>query len=178
MCAFPIALLAHSDKCEYLPLGAESSAARRQDLGKSLQEAKALGCTFDNLVKAWLPPQCPRYGQDNFSQASMAAENGSVWRYYADRAGSRELTLQEMAAMAHETVGGPRWWTTGREHITHCTWMMIRIANVLSTGDRQDLLVRKFEYAKHCAMFMLESALEGGGLEEIRVEGNTVFGYC
>lgn len=150
----------------------------RKHCGDSLQEANTLGCTFDNLVKAWLPPQCPRFGQVEFSQAGMEANNGSAWRYYLDRAGTQELTVDEMAALAHKMEGGPRWWTTGREHMTHCTWMLIRIAYVLSTGDRKDLLVADFHHAKHCAMFMLDRALEGESIDEIRVQGNTVFGSC
>lgn len=162
----------------YLRLLDRTAPPRRLDCGQSLEEAHTKGCSFDNLAKSWLPKACPRYGMEEFTRAGHESSNGSAWRYYVDRPGSEEFILDEVAALAHSVEGATKWWTTGREHMYHCTWMLTRIAHVLNYGGRQDNLVVHFHHAKHCAQFMLDRALEGEGVDDIRVVGNTVFGSC
>ena len=160
-------------------------APEKYTCGASFEEAKSLGCEFDQLVKTWLPPQCSRYGLEEYLEAGHASvnqsgmiESGDQWPYWHDREMTQPIPVGELAFMAREDENGPKWWTTGREHMTHCTWMIIRLAYVYSHGERTDILTSQFHHAKHCALFMLDRALEGPNVDEVRTVGNTMFGWC
>jgi hypothetical protein len=164
----------------YVGLAIKTAPKQRQNCGSTIAEAHARGCTFDQLAKSWLPPACPRYGLDEYLSAGFAASNetGHQWRFYHDREHNHEISVDQLSLMAEEHGPGEKWWTSGREHMVHCTWMLIRIAHVLNTGQRRDELVSNFQHAKHCAIFMLDRALEIPGVDDIRVFGNTGFGHC
>ncbi|KAI1117596.1 hypothetical protein F5Y14DRAFT_355060 [Nemania sp. NC0429] len=150
--------------------------------GNSFAEAEAIGCTFDQLVKGWLHPSCPRYGLQEYLDAGFAAGNltgTEQWPYWWDREQTRPMSYDELALIADNAdEGGDKWYTTGREHMTHCTWVLIRLAQVYTTGQRHDFLVTQFDHAKHCALFMLDRALEGPNIDAVRTIGNSVFGSC
>ncbi|PSR75473.1 hypothetical protein BD289DRAFT_379290, partial [Coniella lustricola] len=70
------------------------------------------------------------------------------------------------------------FWTSDREHITHCAWMLIRIAHAYKTGQRLDTNSDHFEHNQHYSLFLLRRALEAPGINEIRIRGNVIFGGC
>ena len=152
------------------------------ECGKTLAEAKMKGCTFDPLAKVWLPPSCPRFGVDEYLSLGSTAANSSTgqWRYWHDQEQKHEMSaieLGEMAALPPEAEGN-QWWSTGSEHMVHCTWMLLRMAHVVMEGERMDGFVSNFHHTKHCALFMLDRALESPGAYEIRTVGNVGFGWC
>lgn len=87
--------------------------------GTSIAEARSHGCTFDYLAKAWLSPQCPRVGTQDF----LALGGGNLtqaWTYWQERDGGVELSdISELADMPDA-----RWWTTEKEHLTHCAYLL------------------------------------------------------
>lgn len=153
-----------------------ASMAARVTCGHSVEEARSLGCTFDELSKAWLPPECPRFGGTEYVDAGYAFGNGSSWKYYTDRHGTEEYSLEDVTKI---TRGG-LYWTTRREHAHHCAWMLIRMAHVFKTDGRRDQLVQLTGHAHHCAKKLLDMALEGPEpqLDEIAVKGDVGFGHC
>ncbi|KAI0100219.1 hypothetical protein GGR51DRAFT_356174 [Nemania sp. FL0031] len=166
----------------YVRLLRETTPPPRLSCGTTFAEAEARGCTFDQLVKAWLHPTCPRYGLQEYLDAGHTAGNRTgteQWPYWWDREQTRPISYEDLALMANnDDEGGDKWYTTGREHMTHCTWVLIRLAYVYTTGQRHDFLVSQFHHAKHCALFMLDRALEGPDVDAVRTIGNTVFGSC
>lgn len=76
-----------------------------EDCGHSVEEAKARGCVFDELIPAWMPASCPRVGSNEFVAAGRDWEsrNGtsfSSWRYYIDAELKREINVDQLAEMA------------------------------------------------------------------------------
>ncbi|KAI1815060.1 hypothetical protein GGS20DRAFT_545314 [Poronia punctata] len=159
-------------------------ALPRLSCGHTFESAHAANCTFDQLVKAWLPPSCPRYGLSEYLEAAASSSsknnqsgNFNNFPYWHDQTQQNPIT--DLSSIAADFEVGAKYWTTGREHMTHCTWMLIRLAYVYTTpGQRHDLLVSNFDHAKHCALFMLDRALEGPDVDVVRTVGNVVFGSC
>ncbi|KAI0394594.1 hypothetical protein F5Y17DRAFT_247304 [Xylariaceae sp. FL0594] len=196
--------------------------------GHTMSSALRANCTFDQLVKAWLPPACPRYGLSEYlasasplsspfpssSSHSLPPNTNtntdpgtkSQWPFFLDREQTHPITPSQLSHLAADWEIGTDYWTTGREHATHCAWMLARMAWVLNDGPdntdtpdsshththntrdnnkkshhpplRKDLLVSNFPHAKHCALFLLDRALEGPFIDDVRTVGNVVFGSC
>ncbi|KZL85360.1 hypothetical protein CI238_07373, partial [Colletotrichum incanum] len=77
-----------------------------EDCGHSVEEAKSRGCVFDELIPAWMPASCPRVGSKEFVTAGRDWEsrNGTSfpsWRYYIDAELKREISVDQLAEMAH-----------------------------------------------------------------------------
>ena len=152
------------------------------DCGTTLSTAQVRGCIFDQLAKVWLPPACPRYGLEEYLSAGSTMANTSTgeWQYYHERDSMREMSVQEMSEMAvlSPHAENNQWWSTGWEHAVHCTWMLLRMAHAYDTGQRRDQFGSSFHHTKHCAMFMLDRALESPAVNDIRTVGNAGFGSC
>ncbi|KAJ8123414.1 hypothetical protein ONZ43_g634 [Nemania bipapillata] len=148
--------------------------------GDTLEEAQALECRFDQLVKAWLPPSCPSYGLEEYLDGGYASSNisGEQWPYWKDKDKARPMSIEELGLIASNDGPGAEYWTTAREHMTHCAWMLIRMAYTFTSGERTDFLVSNFPHAKHCALFMLDQGLQGPHVDEVRGHGNVMFGFC
>lgn len=146
--------------------------SERPNCGTSLEEAKALGCEYDPLSVAWLPKGCPRDGTDEFVDF---LGNGTKWKYWLDKEGTQEIKTPH--EMAHIGKNGT-YWTTQREHITHCAFMMLRVHRAMERGDgRGDMLVRKYAHSKHCLMYLVKLA-RGENDDRITTSGNVGFGNC
>lgn len=152
----------------------------RLSCGRSIEEAKGKGCVFDTLSKAWLPPECPLYGLDEYLEAGVMASNDTdrPWPFYSDKEHKHEVSVEEMSHMAAAYKGGPEFRTSNREHVTHCAWMLARMAHAYSTGQRRDVNSDNFEHNKHCALYLLSRALDAPDIDEIGVRGNVIFGGC
>ncbi|KAI0128255.1 hypothetical protein BJ170DRAFT_682052 [Xylariales sp. AK1849] len=162
----------------YIQLCTRTAVPSRLDCGESVEVALQKGCTFDQLMKTWLPQECPRYGLEEHLAAGFAAESdsGGQWRYYRDREATSLISTGELAKMADEDKN---FFATGREHMSHCTWMLMRMAYVYNhPGMRKDFLVSNFAHAKHCILFLSDSALESPGVDKIQSTGNLGFGSC
>ncbi|CAG8976560.1 hypothetical protein HYALB_00010202 [Hymenoscyphus albidus] len=155
-----------------LPLQTHTPPTPRPNCGTTLTEAKSLNCTFDPLSVAWLPPDCPRDGTSEFIDF---LGNGTKWKYWYDRAGTQEIGSPY--ELAHIGENGT-YWTTQREHVTHCAFMMLRVHRAMEREDgRGDMLVRKYEHSRHCLMYLVTLA-RGENDERITTSGNVGFGDC
>ena len=115
--------------------------------GNSSAEARALGCTFDQLTWSWYPPSCPHYANDEFVQAEE-------WKFYMDKYGRQEASKEDWErAMNNELqLHGER-----REHITHCVYLMLSVGQVLRDGTPYAKKLVNYEHLDHCAKMMLKS---------------------
>lgn len=97
--------------------------------GSSVTEAKSKNYNWDELTKAWLPPECPMWGIDEYKREGMIYSpyfNLTGWDYYQDRNGTIQVNL---LALAKDENRDPSTtlWTSSRQHLTHCAWSLKRI---------------------------------------------------
>ncbi len=169
------------------PLVASALYARQRfTCGKTVEEARERGCTFDLLTDNWLPPQCSRAGLDEFlairdgrSTYSFVEplglnKTGPRWRYYVDPNQREEYT----DGLEFAPIGGSVYATTLGEHLTHCTFMLIRATEARASGDRLDSLSSKVEHSKHCLLFLLEHALKDPTINTVTSVGDVSLGSC
>jgi hypothetical protein len=113
----------------YIRLLASLAPLPRLSCGHTFAEATAANCEFDQLVKAWLPPACPRYGLEEYLEAgytstslnrSLDIGGDGQWPYWHDREKTRPMTIRGLSGLAADWEVGEKYWTTGREHMTHC----------------------------------------------------------
>ena len=136
--------------------------------GHSIETAQTSGCLYDPLTVRWLPPQCPRTGTDDFAKFN----DGQPWRYWADSEGSREF---KNLALQFDASG---YYTTNKEHLAHCAFMLIRVADALRTGERVDDMTADYDHSKHCAMLLLNRSMSSPTVDEIQTWGRVKLGTC
>jgi hypothetical protein len=101
------------------------SLRRDYTCGASIEEAKAVGCVFDILAMAWIPPQChdPKL-VDEFRQERN-------WRYWADQDGTVELREDEL----HLRSGPDQLiWATLEWHLIHCNYEWQKMNRAMIVG--------------------------------------------
>ncbi|KAI9745548.1 MAG: hypothetical protein M1818_001082 [Claussenomyces sp. TS43310] len=147
----------------------------RLKCGNSVEEALSLGCVFDPLSIAWLPSYCPRDEANAFVEA---AGNGTQWRYWMDQDGTQELqSTYELARIGPKVI----YWTTVREHMNHCFYMLLRVHRAMErarNGDmRVDATAKSYHHTKHCLMTLYNMASSADN-EKIGATGEVAFGSC
>ena len=149
-----------------------------QNCGDSIEEALARGCSFDPLTAAWIPPNCPRDMTTEFIEAGGASKD-KKWRYWADKEGEHEF--QGFEELSHNGTGA-RYWTTQREHLNHCLYMLLRVHRLMQRarhGDgRVDWKSESFSHFTHCATMLYNTSIaHDQKLDDIRASGQIAFGY-
>lgn len=119
----------------------------RETCGNSTAEALALGCSFDQLLWAWLPPSCPHYANDEF----LAAGD---WKYYVDPHGREEAVGENWA---HALDNHKDLWGERREHLTHCVYLFLSLGQVIRDGTGYSNRLVAYEHLEHCTRIVLES---------------------
>lgn len=71
-----------SDDLEYTESQTTANNASRLDCGSTPDEARSLGCFFDQLSFAWQVPEC--YDEETMTEFLAASE----WQYFDDEAGT------------------------------------------------------------------------------------------
>ncbi|KAF4624271.1 hypothetical protein G7Y89_g13901 [Cudoniella acicularis] len=136
--------------------------------GSSVEEAVSRGCKWDLLSKYWLPAECSRVGSEEYVN--------NEWNYYTTKEGGE--TLNDISGR----VGSDNdaWWSTEKEHSTHCAYLLVRMGHVLATSSRADNALRNFKHTKHCAMFLLDRALMSPTVNNITTRGRSItkLGSC
>ncbi|KAI1336268.1 hypothetical protein F5Y15DRAFT_427162 [Xylariaceae sp. FL0016] len=152
-----------------------------KDCGASVAEAKAKGCTWDELTKAWLPTECPRYGADEFKSEGILTnthDNATSWTFYADQAGTSEIILSVLAADEARDPDSPVWGTT-RQHLTHCAFALKRVIYSYNEGLAQYPKMTKMHHVNHCVDTLLRRALRADpDVDLITTTARVQFGNC
>lgn len=126
--------------------------------GTSASEARSRNCTFDQLTWAWLPPSCTLYASTRF----MSAEP-KPWVYWQDL----DRTQQVGAAEWEEVLNGERAiLAERREHLTHCIFMYISLAQLLHAGGPYWEKLVQLEHHEHCGKMLLGELREGYGVSQ------------
>ncbi len=149
--------------------------------GKSVQEAKANGCWWDELTKAWLPDECPRYGAEEYMREGMLSnphDNGTSWAYWWDQAGTSTLDLDRFAEDEHRDTDR-LFWTTSREHLSHCAWIVKRTIYAYENGYGLYDLASGMGHIRHCVDTLYRRASrDRSNIDEIVTQGRVLYGHC
>jgi hypothetical protein len=114
--------------------------------GNSTTEAESLGCKYDPLSACWLHQQCPH----DYSKEFETFNDGKPFVYYYDEAMTHQM--KDYDEVGHNTQGF--YWTSLREHLVHCLYLLRRGHDVHMRGDRLDDMLAKMEHVDHCTNFL------------------------
>ncbi|RAK97888.1 uncharacterized protein BO80DRAFT_326788, partial [Aspergillus ibericus CBS 121593] len=117
------------------------------DCGDSVSEAKSLGCKYDTIAAAWLPPYC--IDADLTAEFDLAGDGpGGRWHYWIDSNHTAEYSLEEVGMLADRP--GSFFWTTPRWHFMHCLFYWRKQQRAKFTGV---VIERRYDterHVKHC----------------------------
>lgn len=113
--------------------------------GSSAAEARALGCRFNQLTWAWLPPNCPMYANSQFQEAEE-------WIYWEDL----DQTKAVGEDVWEEVLDGDRLiFSELREHATHCVYYFLSVSQAIRDGTPYYDKMVEYEHHQHCADMLL-----------------------
>ncbi|KAJ5958999.1 uncharacterized protein N7479_006149 [Penicillium vulpinum] len=144
--------------------------SQKYTCGNSTEEAKRRGCTFDVLSMNWLPEQCARDEALEFIDYAV----NETWVYYRDRHAEHPIEGTDELS----ELGDKFWWSTQREHMVHCAFMILRLHKVLERGGKIDHLTGSFGHTKHCVMMLLDASKADPENDRVNTPGNIALGSC
>ncbi|KAB5540215.1 hypothetical protein GE09DRAFT_1061980 [Coniochaeta sp. 2T2.1] len=107
--------------------------------GKTAAEARNAGCSWDQLMWAWYPPNCPHYANDAF----LSADN---WKFFSDPWGTEATDLEWEKGLNNEL----QLFSRHGEHLTHCLFFFLSVGQVLRDGTPATPKLRNYEHLQHC----------------------------
>ncbi|KAE8141620.1 hypothetical protein BDV38DRAFT_278974 [Aspergillus pseudotamarii] len=152
----------HDGQRQCLP----TASRTRLSCGNSTDEAESLGCTYDPLSACWLHQECPHDYVKEFTEFN----NGKPFIYYYDQEMTRQMKDYDEVG---RNVNG-FYWTSNREHLVHCLYLLRRAHDVHMRGDRLDTMLADQEHTDHCTN-MLANWLRrrDPALDELGTQGQT-----
>lgn len=139
----------------------------KETCGSTIAEAQARGCIYDPLTVYWMPAACERSHADEF----VTFAGDKPWQYWEDQAGTIPISNLRMRP-------GETYFTTEKEHLAHCAFLLMRLADVFRTGKRVDYMTGHFEHSKHCAQMLLNASMASPTIDKINSFGEVRFGSC
>ncbi|KAK4204613.1 hypothetical protein QBC40DRAFT_331022 [Triangularia verruculosa] len=139
------------------------------DCGSNIKEALSLGCVYDTLATAWMPPYCRDPELTAEFDLSGSNPDGS-WPYYADKEGKVPLSVSEVAALGgtHKTFWAPRRW-----HIVHCLFYWQKYWRMRQTGAVMEDRYDRLTHVRHCIRLILNPEPDHFFLIEVPVTMNS-----
>lgn len=122
------------------------------DCGDSVAEAKAMGCIYDDMAPAWLPPHCTDPELKAEWDKAGDGPNGR-WQYWADANHTRELSMEEVSLLAD--TPGEYFYTTPRWHLMHCFYYWRKQHRASFTGVTIEGRYKSERHVKHCGDMFL-----------------------
>lgn len=122
--------------------------------GNTIEEAKALNCTWDLLAMAWLPPAC--------IDKALADEfrTQGPWRYFADPDGIEELFEEELQ---YRVGKGHEFYTSLKYHRTHCSYQWRKMHRAMQMGTKIENKLADYHHTMHCG----DVIMQGGDMEDL-----------
>ncbi|KAJ5714085.1 uncharacterized protein N7483_011266 [Penicillium malachiteum] len=124
----------------YRPSG-ESTGDEFGHCGKSIHEARELGCIFDPMSWAWQRPEC--YHADLVNDFLERMD----WHFWLsnETLPSEEVPREEWERGDYTLLWGPRMW-----HQFHCTYSWRKFHDAFRNGMPMDNDILKPEHTLHC----------------------------
>ncbi|KAJ5094251.1 hypothetical protein N7456_010112 [Penicillium angulare] len=116
--------------------------------GNSTAEAEELGCKYDPLSRCWLHQSCPHDHAEDFAYAN----NGKPFPYFYDETLQHKMKSYKEVGDNAEGV----FYSSLREHLMHCLFLIRRGHDVHRRGDRLDEMLADMEHVDHCTDFLKE----------------------
>jgi hypothetical protein len=132
--------------------------------GNSSAEALSLGCTWDQLTWAWLPPNCPHYANDEFVQAGN-------WKFYTDPLGKQEAVG---AAWTEGLDNKVALWGQRGEHLTHCIYMFLSLGQIIRDGTSYHQKLTSYEHVDLCSEILLEALRQDPNWDKVETSTGKV----
>ncbi|KAH6724759.1 hypothetical protein BKA61DRAFT_665443 [Leptodontidium sp. MPI-SDFR-AT-0119] len=99
--------------------------------GGSVETAQAMGCVFDVLASACLPPWCRDSELTHeFNHAGPGADG--EWTFYKDTDGNETMTLDELGELGNHP--GKPWFSTYEWHVLHCVYNWRKMFRACTLG--------------------------------------------
>lgn len=141
-----------SDDLEYTESQTTANNASRLDCGSTPEEARSLGCFFDQLSFAWQVPEC--YDEETITEFLAASE----WQYFDDEAGTTRVSSQVVAR------GERSVHVTSQFHATHCLFLRRQMVRVFENGRPIDSHLWAYKHTVHCGQVLTNATWMGGYL--------------
>ena len=130
----------------YLHVNISQSVA--ETCGTSSHEAVSLGCEFDVMSFAWLPPRC-------FDQSLMLEFLAlRDWQWYLDAESHQRVDMVPVSKGSYDHL-----YVTQEYHMYHCTYMWRKMHRAIQNGQPLDGYIGKIEHTAHCEKMLVGSAL-------------------
>lgn len=122
--------------------------------GSTVPQAKSNNCKYDILLNNWVPAPCysQEFVDEYVDENNYSDANG--WGGFADEAMTRRLTLQQMSE-------GPFYWTSLRDHVTHCAVMWKKQFATMYEFEAKgvlDTVLASYGHTDHCAQYLMDFA--------------------
>jgi hypothetical protein len=131
----------------FLDSRAAMSGGFKGGCGTSPAEARHLGCKFDIMTYAWLPPACYDH------ELTKEFQSLSPWEWSMNGNGSQQLSTDAVEAGDVEMVYG-NW----RYQIMHCTYAWRKFHRAVLHGWPLDGYIRDYHHTAHCELTILTAA--------------------
>lgn len=147
----------------------ELSPPARKLCGSTAAEARAAGCTWDQLMWAWYPPNCPHYANEDF----IAADD---WKFFSDPWGTEITETEWEAGLNNER----RLFSRHGEHLTHCLYFFLSVGQVVRDGTPATPKLRNYDHLNHCVKMLLPIVRDNANYSMINTKTPAVsYGeYC
>lgn len=118
--------------------------------GRSVAEARSLGCLFDPTSFSWLKSEC-------FDEAlTMEFLDAEDWHWYFDMEKQHEANRASVLAGDHELL-----FVDPIYHLQHCTYMWRKLHRAVLNGSVVDGYIGSYKHTVHCGSLLVNK----GGLK-------------
>ncbi|KAG5937033.1 hypothetical protein E4U60_002168 [Claviceps pazoutovae] len=121
--------------------------------GNSTAQALAIGCKYDSLAAAWLPPHCRDDDLTAEFDRSGPGKDGQ-WTYWRDLARTQEISLDELATMGDDKAF--RFYMTGQWHVVHCIFYWRKEHRARFNGKMVEPRSDTEGHIKHCGKVLMD----------------------
>lgn len=142
----------------------QSKDPAAETCGNSSSEAISLGCSFDIMSFAWLPPRC--FDRELMNQFLAIRD----WKWYLDTEGRQTVDLASVAAGQYDQL-----YVTQEYHMYHCTYMWRKMHRAIAAGAVVDGYIGDIHHTAHCEMQILDRSRS---LDAISTSIYTKFASC
>ena len=127
--------------------------------GSSIAEARDLGCKYDALAVAWLPPHCRDDSLTAEFEQSGPGPNGE-WPYWADANATQPITVNEIALLADLPQSEAVFFSSMRWHVAHCAFYWRKEFRMRAKGMMMESRYDKESHIEHCYGIFMDPEID------------------
>jgi hypothetical protein len=133
-----------------------SSTPKSCACGSSVAEAKTMGCEYDSIAAAWLPPHC--MDKELLAEFDKSGDGpGGRWYYWVDENHTQEYSIEEVGLLADKP--GTFFYTTPGWHFGHCKFYWRKQQRAKFTGVTIERRYDNERHVKHCGEMFKNSGM-------------------